>query len=162
MDFGELYKEHKTAVVLIGGATIGLVGYSFLKGRTSGASTSASTAGASLVTPSASSSTSPAQYLVPYQAYYGAGSPAPSGGGTTTTTTGSPSSKVPPAKNPVAVPRTYSPIAGFKAAQLVNKQAPGTVYWNAAAKGATPVYEKWNPKDGGAPTGSELYLASGV
>lgn len=183
-DAKEFYAKHKVAVLVVGGVTVGLVGYSFLKRGSSSAAavgTSSATAGSGTVSPS--------QYLIPYSAYYGGGTPSGGSVGTSTTSTtatspsgvssssgsgaGSGSSSTAPTtttaptsptrsipyNQPTAAQtpsHTYAALTSFAAAQQINRQSPGNVYWKAA-NGAMEV---WNPKKGGAPTGSTLYVSS--
>ena len=185
-DAKEFYAKHKVAVLVVGGVTVGLVGYSFLKrGSSSAAAVSTPTAAAG------SGTTSPSQYLIPYSAYYGGGTPSggsvgtsttsttatsPSGvssssgsgagsgsGSTAPTTTTAPTSPTrsipynqPTYHQPTTPSHTYAALTNFAAAQQINRQSPGKVYWRAA----NGVMEVWNPKEGGAPTGSTLYVSS--
>ena len=85
-NFKELWTKHRTIVLVVGGVVGALVIYSFLKNRSSSASTG---------TAATTGSVSPTQYLIPGYGNGGspdAGSTGTGTGGTTTTTTGNPSS----------------------------------------------------------------------
>lgn len=186
----DVYEKHKTAAIVIGAAVVGFIGYSFLRrgssaaaatgtssvpsasagtvspsqylipysayygaGAPSGGSVGTSTTSTSTTSPSAKvSSSSGKSSTTSTTTTQPTTSPRtvsnPYGGGYTPTPTRT-------ATAPTTTSHTYAALTKFAAAQQINRQG-GKVYWKAA----NGVMELWNPKQGGAPTGSTLYVSS--
>ena len=184
----DVYEKHKTAAIVIGAAVVGFIGYSFLRRGSSAAAATGTSSVPSASAGTVSPSQYLIPYSAYYGA--GAPSGGSVGTSTTSTSATSPSAKVSSSSGnssttsttttqPTTAPRstssstggytptptrtvaptttsnTYAALTKFAAAQQINRQG-GQVYWKAA----NGVMELWNPKKGGAPTGSTLYVSS--
>lgn len=169
MDFSTLFEQHKTIVFIVGGATLGLVGYSFLHKSSSSSSTPTT------YNPSSGATVAPTQYLVPYTGFAGNPTSLP---GSTSTSTGTPSSGVPgnggstggsgsttPSSPPIksgygyggetfqSGGTTYVAAPNVQAAtDYLNKG--GTLYYQPSPGLAAP----WDPNLNGMKNGTPTYL----